>query len=408
MSSIFSEVPEAPADAILGISVAYKNDKNPRALNLGVGAYRTEDGKPLVLEVVREAERRLLDDPKQDKEYLGQAGVPAFCRGSAKLAFGEDSPVLKEGRNATVQGLSGTGSLRVGAEFLAGFYPGVKQVLIPNPSWANHKAIFEAAGLQTAQYRYYKPATRGLDYEGLLEDLGAAPRGAVVLLHACAHNPTGVDPTHEQWAGILDAVRDRGLLPFFDSAYQGFASGDLDGDAASIRMFAEAGLELLLAQSFAKNMGLYGERAGALTVVSADADTSARVESQLKRVIRAMYSNPPRHGAEIVAAILSDPELYALWKAELKGMADRIISMREHLHAALRERGTPGTWDHIQDQIGMFSYTGLTRRQVADCLTAKHHVYMTLDGRISMAGLSPESCKYLAAAIDDAVRNYAD
>ncbi|GAB4816612.1 hypothetical protein N2152v2_003658 [Parachlorella kessleri] len=416
-ASIFQQVPQAPADAILGISEAFKACQNPKKINLGVGAYRTEEGKPLVLNVVRKAEQAVVNDPKEDKEYLPITGIAEFCRLSAELAFGKDSAALREGRSVTVQGLSGTGSLRVGFEFLSRFYPASKVVLVPNPSWANHKAICERSGLQVQLYRYYKPETRGLDYEGLLADLEAAPEGAILLLHACAHNPTGVDPTPQEWQGILEAVKRKKLFPFFDSAYQGFASGDLDRDGASIRLFANQGLELMLAQSYAKNMGMYGERVGALSLLTADPEAAKRSLSQLKQTIRAMYSNPPKHGAAIVAHILGDPALFEEWKAsrllrwtsspvmvELKGMADRIITMRQKLYEALQEVGAPGSWDHILKQIGMFSYTGLTKAQVEN-MTNKWHIYMTFDGRISMAGLSAAKCKYLAEAIKDSVSN---
>ncbi|KAL3149705.1 hypothetical protein ABBQ38_013535 [Trebouxia sp. C0009 RCD-2024] len=401
--SVWSHVPQAPPDAILGITEAFKADNDSKKLNLGVGAYRTEEGKPLVLPSVKKAEQKVVNDPNANKEYLGIAGNPDFCKLSAKLAFGANSRALKEGRAATVQSLSGTGSLRVGAQFLALHYP-LKLIYIPSPTWANHNKIFPLAGIQIRNYRYYKPSTRGLDYEGMCEDLSSAPQGSVVLLHACAHNPTGVDPTPDEWQGILKVVQQRHLLPFFDSAYQGFASGDLEKDATAVRMFTDAGVELLLSQSYAKNMGLYGERIGSLTVITSDPSTTKKVDSQLKAVIRPMYSNPPRHGAAIVTAILSDPELYSQWKVELKGMADRIITMREKLHAALKEVGAPGSWDHIISQIGMFSYTGLTKAQVQH-MTKKYHIYMTMDGRISMAGLSGSSCKYLAEAMKDAVEN---
>jgi len=360
----------------------------------------------LVLTVVKEAERRLIADDTQDKEYLGITGIPQFCSASAQLAFGSNSAVIKEGRNSTVQCLSGTGSLRIGGEFLARFYkgrtslPGDGTVIIPTPTWANHTSVFERAGLTVQQYRYYKPETRGLDYDGLIEDLNAAPDGAILLLHACAHNPTGVDPTPDQWKGILDVAQKKKMLPFFDSAYQGFASGDLDKDALSIRLFADSGMELLLAQSYAKNMGLYGERVGALTVISKDKEVSGRVMSQLKTTIRSMYSNPPKHGAAIANTVLQDPDLFAQWRVELKAMADRIMTMRTELRSQLEGKGAPGTWSHITDQIGMFSYTGLTQPQV-EKLTAKWHVYMTLDGRISMAGLNKEKCAYLADGIKD-------
>lgn len=402
--SAWANVPQAPPDAILGISEAFKKDSDSRKLNLGVGAYRTAEGKPLVLNVVRTAEKRIAGDTSRDKEYAAIGGNARFCELSARLAFGESSGVLRDKRNCTVQALSGTGSLRVGAEFLARHYPGPKLIYLPDPTWANHNKIFPAAGIEIRKYRYYLPKTRGLDYEGLIADLSQAQEGSVVLLHACAHNPTGVDPTPDQWQGILRVVQKRRLLPFFDSAYQGFASGDLDRDAAAVRLFADAGLELLLAQSYAKNMGLYGERVGALTVVSKDPGSVKRVESQLKQVIRAMYSSPPRHGAEIAELVLSDPQLFREWKVELKGMADRIISMRKKLLGSLEAAGAPGGWEHVVNQIGMFSFTGLTSKQV-EVLTNKYHIYLTKDGRISMAGLNEAGCEYLAKAITDAVQN---
>lgn len=401
-ASVFGQVSQAPPDAILGITEAFKRDQNPKKINLGVGAYRTEEGKPLVLNVVRQAERRIVSDSRSDKEYLGIGGNPDFCRLSAILAFGEHSAVLQEKRNITVHSLSGTGSLRVGAEFLANNYPH-KLIFLPTPTWPNHNKIFPLGGVKTQPYRYYKAQTRGLEYEGMLQDLRSAPEGSIVLLHACAHNPTGVDPTAEQWQGILKAVQERRLLPFFDSAYQGFATGNLEGDAHAIRLFADAGMEMLVAQSFAKNLGLYGERVGALTVVTSDPAVTKRVESQLKTVIRPLYSNPPRHGAAIVVAILSDPELYKQWRVELQGMADRIKSMRSQLFQALKDADAPGDWSHIVNQIGMFSYTGLTKEQVQN-MTDKWHIYMTFDGRISMAGLSGAKCSYLAEAICDSVK----
>jgi len=401
---IWSHVQQAPPDAILGVTEAWRKDTDEKKLNLGVGAYRTEEGKPLVLNAVRKAEAKVVNDPAGNKEYLGIAGNPDFCRLSKALAFGENSAAVKENRIVTVQALSGTGALRVGSEFIARHYPN-KQIFIPTPTWGNHRATFLASGLEVKQYRYYKPETRGLDLEGLLADLSAAPEGAVVLLHACAHNPTGVDPTMDDWVKIHEVIKTKKLLPFFDSAYQGFASGDLDEDAAALRYFAESGMEMILAQSYAKNMGLYGERIGALYLVCADAEVTPKVQSQLNLVIRPMYSSPPRHGAAIVAAVLSDPQLYAEWKVELKAMADRIKAMRLQLHAELIKVGAPGNWDHILNQIGMFSFTGLTKPQVEN-MTKKWHVYMTMDGRISMAGLSGSKCAYLAEAIDDSIRNH--
>ncbi|CAL1414393.1 unnamed protein product [Linum trigynum] len=399
--SVFAAVVRAPEDPILGVTVAYNKDTSPNKLNLGVGAYRTEEGKPLVLNVVRRAEQILVNDESRVKEYLGITGLADFNKLSAKLILGADSPAIQDNRVTTVQCLSGTGSLRVGAEFLARHYH-EHTIYIPNPTWGNHPKIFNLAGLSVKTYRYYDPATKGLDFQGLLEDLGAAPSGAIVLLHACAHNPTGVDPTLEQWEQIRQLIRSKQLLPFFDSAYQGFASGSLDADAESVRMFVADGGECLAAQSYAKNMGLYGERVGALSIVCKAADVASRVESQLKLVIRPMYSNPPIHGASIVAAILKDSEMYREWTVELKAMADRILSMRQQLFEALSARGTPGDWSHIIKQIGMFTFTGLNSEQVA-FMTKEYHIYMTSDGRISMAGLSSRTVPHLADAIHAAV-----
>ncbi|KAK9699865.1 hypothetical protein RND81_08G200300 [Saponaria officinalis] len=399
--SVFAHVVKAPEDPILGVTVAYNKDPSPVKLNLGVGAYRTEEGKPLVLNVVRKAEQLLTNDRSRVKEYLPITGLAEFNKLSAKLMFGHDSPAIQENRVATVQCLSGTGSLRVAGEFLARHHH-EKTIYIPQPTWGNHPKIFTLSGLSVKTYRYYDPATRGLNFQGLLEDLGSAPSGAIVLLHACAHNPTGVDPTLDQWEKIRQVMRSRRLLPFFDSAYQGFASGSLDADAQAVRMFVADGGECLLAQSYAKNMGLYGERVGALSIVCKTADVASRVESQLKLVIRPMYSNPPIHGASIVATILRDRSLFDEWSGELKAMADRIITMRQKLFDALRTKGTPGDWSHIIKQIGMFTFTGLNKEQVA-FMTKEYHIYMTSDGRISMAGLSLKTIPHLANAIHAAV-----
>uniref|UniRef100_A0A0E0N2R6 Aspartate aminotransferase n=1 Tax=Oryza rufipogon TaxID=4529 RepID=A0A0E0N2R6_ORYRU len=400
-SSVFAGLAQAPEDPILGVTVAYNKDPSPVKVNLGVGAYRTEEGKPLVLNVVRRAEQMLINNPSRVKEYLPITGLADFNKLSAKLIFGADSPAIQENRVATVQCLSGTGSLRVGGEFLARHYH-ERTICIPQPTWGNHPKVFTLAGLTVRSYRYYDPATRGLDFQGLLEDLGSAPSGAIVLLHACAHNPTGVDPTLDQWEQIRQLMRSKALLPFFDSAYQGFASGSLDQDAQSVRMFVADGGELLMAQSYAKNMGLYGERVGALSIVCGSADVAVRVESQLKLVIRPMYSNPPIHGASIVATILKDSAMFNEWTVELKGMADRIISMRQQLFDALKTRETPGDWSHIIKQIGMFTFTGLNSDQVA-FMRQEYHIYMTSDGRISMAGLSGRTIPHLADAIHAAV-----
>eukprot|EP01024_Parvocaulis_polyphysoides_P018852 TRINITY_DN18406_c1_g1_i3.p1 TRINITY_DN18406_c1_g1~~TRINITY_DN18406_c1_g1_i3.p1 ORF type:complete len:476 (-),score=46.10 TRINITY_DN18406_c1_g1_i3:46-1473(-) len=377
-SSFWNHIPQAPLDPILGLNESFKQDSNPNKLNLGVGAYRTEEGRPYVLNVVRKAEELVLRDTKHNKEYLPIQGLSEFNKLSRDLAFGEDCKATQEERITTVQSLSGTGALRIAAEFLAQYHP-VKIISLPSPTWGNHKNIFPRAGLEIRRYRYYDKKSCGLDYEGLLHDLQSAEIGSLVLLHACAHNPTGVDPTLEQWDSIMHVCRQRRLLPFFDSAYQGFATGDIDNDASALRLFASHNTELLLAQSYAKNMGLYGERVGALSVLCNDAVIAKKVESQLKQVIRGMYSNPPRHGAEIVVKILQDPCLFQEWKQEVKGMSERIQHMRGALHAALVSQQVPGNWNHILKQIGMFSFTGMNAKQVKNMLD-NWHIYMTSDG----------------------------
>eukprot|EP01025_Chloroclados_australasicus_P012952 TRINITY_DN16198_c1_g1_i1.p1 TRINITY_DN16198_c1_g1~~TRINITY_DN16198_c1_g1_i1.p1 ORF type:complete len:461 (+),score=65.19 TRINITY_DN16198_c1_g1_i1:153-1535(+) len=404
-SGVWAHVEMAPPDPILGLNEAFKADPSPNKLNLGVGAYRDDAGKPYVLNAVRKAEMRNTTNPAAEKEYLPISGLAEYCKLAAKLAFG-DAAALAEGRVVTAQTLSGTGSLRVGAELLYKFYPN-KTIYVCKPTWGNHNKIFPAGGLNVKQYRYYDPSTRGLDFDGMIKDLNSAEDGAIVLLHACAHNPTGVDPTQEQWKSVLEVCKRKRFLCFFDSAYQGFASGDLDKDAFSLRLFLNAGVPMLLAQSFAKNMGLYGERAGALHAVCASPDEAKRVMSQIKGVIRPMYSSPPRHGAAIALAILKDPALYAEWCEELKIMADRINDMRVELYNSLQAKGVPGDWNHILKQIGMFSYTGLNKQQVEN-LIKNWHVYLTADGRISMAGLNKRKCQYLAEAIADSVSKYQD
>ncbi|GBG28521.1 Aspartate aminotransferase, cytoplasmic [Hondaea fermentalgiana] len=393
----FEKVEQGPPDAILGVKTRFLADDSPESVNVSVGAYRDAQGKPLVLEVVRKAEKAILEDASRNKEYLGIAGDVKFRQATQEFCFGADAKSVKEGRVATVQALSGTGALRVGAEFLATHFAGTK-VYIPNPTWGNHFKIFGNAGLETAKYTYLNPATRGLDFEGMMKDLEQAPAGSVVVLHVCAHNPTGVDPTAEQWQKIVDLLTERQLLPFFDSAYQGFASGDVDKDAYAVRLFESKGQQMMVAQSYSKNMGLYGERVGALNVVCPSAGACARVMSQLELVIRPMYSNPPRHGAAIAALILTDPKLREEWKVELKGIVDRILAMRKGLREAIEATGAPGDWSFITDQIGMFTFTGLSADQVAS-MEKNYHIYMPSNGRISVAGLTSDKLEHVAKAI---------
>ncbi|KAL3077175.1 hypothetical protein niasHS_013164 [Heterodera schachtii] len=401
-SAWFGNVEMGPPDVILGVTEAFKRDDNPKKVNLGVGAYRDDQGMPFVLPSVKQAEKELLE-ANLDKEYAGIAGLPDFTANAIELALGKDSEVLKAKRNATVQSVSGTGALRTGAEFLSKWFPHNKVVYQPTPTWGNHVPVFKFAGFEIQKYRYYDPKTCGFDENGCLEDILNIPAKSVILFHACAHNPTGVDPTPEQWRKIADACKSRDLYVFFDMAYQGFATGDVDGDANALRYFVQQGHNICLAQSFAKNMGLYGERVGAYTVVCKDQEEATRVMSQLKILVRAMISNPPIHGARIASKILSDSKLRQQWLADVKGMADRIISMRTQLREQLAKIGSKRNWDHIVNQIGMFCFTGITPEQV-DRLTKEFSIYLTRDGRISMAGITSKNIEYIANALHEVTK----
>uniref|UniRef100_A0A7S0RL76 aspartate transaminase n=1 Tax=Pyramimonas obovata TaxID=1411642 RepID=A0A7S0RL76_9CHLO len=403
MAGVFSDVEQAPADPILGVSTAYQACESPDKLNLGVGAYRTEELQPYVLEVVKKAETIMMEKG-ENKEYLPMSGLPAFRKATLDLLLGAEHPAIAEGRAIAIQSLSGTGSLRVGAAFLAKFFPG-RKVFFSNPTWGNHKNIFGDAGVEWDMYRYFDPKTVGLDFEGMIEDIKAAPKGSVILLHGCAHNPTGVDPTKEQWEVIADTVKECGHLPFFDVAYQGFASGSLDEDAFAPRFFVDKGMEIMVSQSYSKNLGLYSERVGAINIVAADAESATKSASQMMKLLRAIYSNPPVHGARIVAEVVGNEEMFAEWKAEMEAMSGRIDGVRNALKADLDELMPEKDWSFVTRQIGMFSFTGLSPAQVEN-MTNKWHVYMTKDGRISLAGLSLAKSKYLAEAMVDSFKNY--
>ncbi|KAK9783711.1 putative Aspartate aminotransferase [Seiridium cardinale] len=413
-------VPQAPEDALFGLVRACKADQNPDKVDLSIGAYRGDDAKPWVLPVVKklpelpagpphgDADEILRNDPELNHEYAPIAGIPAFTSKAAELILGgPESPAIKEKRVTSFQTISGTGAVHLGALFLAKFYPGTKKVYISNPTWANHNQIFTNVGLPIATYPYFSKETKGLDFKGMKEAIYGAPDRSIILLHACAHNPTGVDPTFEQWKEIAEVIRAKSHIPFFDTAYQGFASGDLMKDNAAVRYFVEQGFELLVAQSFAKNFGLYGERAGCFHVVtgpSSDAQkTIERIASQLAILQRSEISNPPLYGARIASTVLNDPKLFAEWEDNLRTMSGRIINMRTALKSKLEELGTPGTWNHITDQIGMFTFTGMTEAQVMK-IREEFHVYMTKNGRISMAGLNTRNVEYFAKAIDKVVR----
>ncbi|KAJ2791686.1 aspartate transaminase aat1 [Coemansia linderi] len=397
--SAWAQVEMGPPDAILGITEAYKRDGDARKINLGVGAYRTDAGKPYVLSSVAQAEQSILRQ-SLDKEYLPITGLAKFTSAAASLAYGGDA--LE--RVAVTQSISGTGALRIGGAFLERFHSG-KAIYVPGPTWGNHGAVFRDCGLKVGQYRYFDPQTNGLNLGGMLEDIRALPKGSLVLLHACAHNPTGVDPSAAQWAEIQRVVEECEHVAFFDMAYQGFASGDVDRDASALRSFVAANrAPVLLAQSFAKNRGLYGERVGTFSVVGNDSAERDRLLSQVKILVRPMYSNPPVHGARIAGEVLSDPALRQMWLGEVREMAERIIRMRAALRGELEGLGSKKKWNHITDQIGMFCFTGLSPAQV-DRLASEFHVYLTRDGRVSIAGITTGNVKYLAESIHNVTKD---
>ncbi|KAG9046767.1 Aspartate aminotransferase, cytoplasmic [Tulasnella sp. UAMH 9824] len=403
---VWQSVPLAPPDSIFKLTAAYKADSDPRKVNLGVGAYRDDNNKPWILPSIQEANKRLLSDESLDHEYLPILGLPEYTAAAARLMLSSDSPAIKEGRAVSVQSISGTGANHLGALFLSKFYQwnGPPTVYLSNPTWANHHQIFKNVGIQPVEYAYYDPKTIGLDFAGMKDAINAAVPRSVFLLHACAHNPTGVDPTPEQWAELADLFIQKGHYAFFDCAYQGFASGDLGKDGEAVRYFESRGIPMLVCQSFAKNAGLYGERVGALHVLTSTKDEADRVRSQLSILQRSEISNPPAYGARLIALLLTDEQLFAQWKEDIKTMAYRIIDMRKQLHHILtNELQTPGNWDHIVSQIGMFSFTGITPAQ-ANAIIEKAHVYMTGNGRISMAGLNSKNIRYFAESLDKAVR----
>ncbi|XP_073942151.1 glutamate oxaloacetate transaminase 2 [Choristoneura fumiferana] len=393
----WGQVKMGPPDVILGITEAFKRDQDPKKVNLGVGAYRDDEGKPFVLPSVRKAEE-ILHSRHLNHEYAPISGEAAYTEAVAKLAFGDNSPIFSDKSYCTVQTLSGTGALRLGLEFISKYYGKDKVVYLPDPTWGNHPQICNQLGIQHKKYRYFDPKTIGFDLQGALEDINKIPEGSIIMLHACAHNPTGVDPKQAEWKQLSEVVKKRKLLPFFDMAYQGFATGDVDGDSFAVRLFVSEGHQVMLAQSFAKNMGLYGERAGALSFMCGDSQTAANMMSQLKIQVRTMYSNPPLYGARIVQEILTTPDLRQQWLKDVKLMADRIITMRSELRKGLEGAGSKLPWQHITDQIGMFCFTGLKPDQV-ERLAKEFHIYLTKDGRISVAGLFSKNVHYVAEAM---------
>ena len=394
-TSPFSEIPLAPADPILGLTEAFVADKNPNKVNLGVGVYQDGQGKVPVLRVVREAEKRFYE--KEDsKSYLPIDGLPAYRKEVQNLLFGEDSKLIREGRVVTAQALGGTGGLKLGADFLRRFLPG-SGLWQSSPSWENHRALFEGAGFAVNEYAYYDAKTQGLDFAGMRAALaGLAPK-SIVLLHACCHNPTGVDLTAAEWQEVVGIVKERELLPFIDFAYQGFGEG-IAQDAAAVRTFADAGVSCVITSSFSKSFSLYRERVGAVSIVTADEDETKRVTSQLKRVIRTNYSNPSSHGGQIVALILADKELRAQWEAELAEMRERILKMRALFVAELGSIGIERDFSFITRQRGMFSYSGIDIERVRR-LRSEFGLYIVDSGRICVAAMNEKNIGYITDCI---------
>ena len=388
--SPLAAVPMAPADPILGVTEAFVADKNPKKVNLGVGVYTDDGGKIPLLECVRHAESERLKSAPQ-RGYLPIDGLAAYDRAVQELVFGGQKESI-----VTVQALGGTGGLKLGADFLKRFSPQA-EVWISDPSWENHRQLFEAAGFKVNAYAYYEPKTRGLDFAGMQRSLNAMPAGSIVVLHACCHNPTGVDLQQEQWGAVLEIVMARGLVPFLDLAYQGFAEG-LEEDAYAARLFAEAMSPVFLSSSFSKSFSLYGERVGALSVVAASPEEAARVLSNLKRTVRTNYSNPPTHGGQIVATVLNDPQLKALWSRELGAMRERIKAMRQRLVGNIHSRVPGYDFSFVLQQRGMFSYTGLNKEQVRR-LREEYSIYAIDTGRICVAALNSKNVDYVADAI---------
>jgi len=377
-------------------------DQSPNKANLGVGAYRDDAGKPWVLPPVQKAEHILstkIDKSEINHEYAPITGLPAFVSASARMLFGDAHPAFKEERIDGAQVPGGTGAVAVAAHFLSSCHTS-KDVYVSDPTWGNHHSICKRAGLSVKTYRYYKESDRSLDFDGFVADLKAAAPGSIVILHACAHNPTGVDPTKEQWKILAEVFLEHQLQPVFDIAYQGFVTGDPDEDAWAVRYFSTLPFTLFVCQSYSKNFGLYDERIGCLTVLGPNAATTKAIMSQIRTVIRSIWSNPPQHGARIVATILGDAALKAEWMGCLQSMAQRVFAMRKLLFDELVAIGAPGTWNHIVNQRGLFTYTGLTRDQCV-ALEKKHSIYLLDTGRINMCGINTHNAKYIAAAIKD-------
>ncbi len=392
---LFAAIQMAPRDPILGITEAFNADQNPEKTNLGVGVYYDDNGKVPLLACVQKAEA-LLMEKQSPRTYLPIEGLAAYDKAVQELVFGADSEVIASKRAITAQAVGGTGALKLGADFLKRFSPD-SQVYISDPSWENHRALFESAGFVVNNYPYYDATTKGVNFAGMLDTLKSIPAASIVLLHACCHNPTGADLTDAQWAQVIEVITQRGLIPFLDMAYQGFGDGIAE-DGKVVGMFAKAGGPLFVSNSFSKSFSLYGERVGALSIVAANGEEASRLMSQLKRVIRTNYSNPPMHGGQVVATVLATPELRKLWEEELAGMRVRIKQMRQQLVDKLKAKAPSHHFDFVVQQRGMFSYSGLTKEQVGR-LKDEFSIYAVDTGRICVAALNSRNIDRVIDAI---------
>jgi aspartate aminotransferase/aromatic-amino-acid transaminase len=392
---MFEHIQAAPADPILGLNDAFRNETNPNKINLGVGVFKDENGATPILKAVKQAEERLVANEKT-KSYLSIEGTEAYRAAVQTLLLGADHEIITKQRAYTAQTPGGTGALRVAAEFIKKHMPDAT-VWVSNPTWANHQSIFQSVGLEVGSYAYYDAASKSLDFEAMLASLSQVPAGDVVLFHGCCHNPTGIDPTSSQWQQLAKLCSKQGFLPLFDFAYQGFGVG-LDEDAQGLRTFLQQVPEMLIANSFSKNFGLYNERVGAITAVCETAEQAETVFSQVKRCIRTNYSNPPAHGAAVVTEVLTDPQLRSLWEMELQAMRTRIHEMRGLFVATLRAKGVEQDFSFISQQQGMFSFSGLTPEHVAQ-LKQEYGIYIVGSGRINVAGMTKDNMEPLCDAI---------
>ncbi|MDH4120301.1 MAG: aspartate/tyrosine/aromatic aminotransferase [Deltaproteobacteria bacterium] len=399
-SSPFARVEQAPPDPILSLADLFRQETNPKKVNLGVGIYLNDQGVNPVLKAVKQAEKLLLEQ-ETTKNYLGMDGDPDYGRLTQHLLFGADHPVVKDKRAATLHTPGGTGALRAGGDFLRGVL-GVKTLWVSDPTWPNHKGVFNAAGLDVKTYPYYDAAANQIKFSEMTAALAKIPAGDAVLFHACCHNPTGIDPTTAQWKDMVALAAKGGWIPFIDFAYQGFG-GEPEADAESVRLFAGAGVGFLVANSYSKNFGLYRERTGALTLVAADAAEAGRVMSQAKLTVRANWSNPPAHGGLAVKTILMDAALTQLWREELTAMRERIWSMRKLFVKTLKDKGVQRDFSFLEKQAGMFSFSGISKDQVL-ALRAKYGIYMVENGRINVAGMTTGNMDYLCSAVADVLK----